>query len=397
MLLIDQKANLLVSKIDFAEKRIKEIYSPDSILKTYIESVTDRIGTLKYQIGLAKSEFEEFVKETSFADKDHLRTAPQRGLLRDILRSYEEIEQSFYLGIDAFLPLISVWIHQSHDENTKREHNLLVAFVKELLKLSGISEDLMTILGETYACLPLYWGNVARHIAFATYTETENLRRWVLLAHEIGHVFYDLHFEEFNSNVIPQVIGKLSERKPLNMAPRELESVIYVWAEKWIPELASDCFAVKTLGPPYAVQFMLAVLDSKPDHVDVSHPPNNMRVYFTMDLLDSLAIPDFNVDSYRGIWNSYSLSVTRPSSQYILDEEIVEAALNGIDRIVSGTPIKGKWNEILSASQALSCGSLPSEDLLSVISAMALLDPTIRLDEIYPWLLERYALDPDAS
>lgn len=343
MLLVNQKADVLFSKIAFAEERIREIGYLDRILETYVEDLANRLNTLRDQVREAQNEFREFVEETNFAEGDYLREAYQRGLLKDMLRTNQEIEQSFYLGVDTFLPLIPVWIHQRHDEDTKRGHNLLVNFVRELLELSKIPELMMTILGETYECLPLYWGNVTKHVVFVTYSEMESLRRWVLLAHEVGHVFYDMHFEDFNSSVIPQVIRKLVLRRPLNIGQRDLENIIYIWTRKWIPELVSDCFSVKILGPPYVIQFMLMVLDSKPDHIDVTHPPNNLRVNFMMDLLESLALPEFDIDLYRSVWNSYLRSITQPSSQYILDEEVVEAALSGIDIVVRDTPVRDKW------------------------------------------------------
>lgn len=396
MLLIDQKADVLLSKISFAEKRIKELDSLDKISETYIEGLTNRLNALKDQIITAQSEFREFIEETSFVESDHLRATPQRELLKDVLRTYEEIEQSFYLGVDTFLPLIPIWIHQRNDKNTKRQHGLLVDFVQRLVKLSAIPEDIMTIIGEAYECLPLYWGNATKHVIFITYSEIESLRRWVLLTHEVGHAFYDLHFQDFNSSVIPQVMRKLFERRPLNITQREYESIVYIWTRKWIPELVSDCFSVKTLGPPYAIQFMLMVLDSEPDRIDISHPPDNLRINFMMDLLESMALPDFYVDFHRGVWNSYSRSITRPSSQYILDEEVVETALSGIDAVVRDVPVRSKWTEILSAREALSGGNVPEEDLVPIIAATALLDSTFNLDQIYERLLERHASSRDA-
>jgi len=185
------------------------------------------------------------------------------------------------------------------------------------------------------------------------------------------------------------------KKRPLSIGQRDFENIIYIWARKWIPELVSDCFSVKTLGPPYVIQFMLMALDSEPENIDVSHPPNNLRVNFMMDLLESLALPRFDIDFYRGVWNSYSRSITQPSSQYILDEEVVVNALSGIDAVVRDTPIRGKWTEILSAEEALSSGNLPEKDLVSIVSAAALLDTTINLDQIYKALLERYTSGSD--
>ena len=396
MLLVDQKAYVLFSKIDFVEKKIKAISSADEILGTYIEDLTDWLNMLKDQVSIAQNEFREFIEQTNFSESDYLQNEAQRGLLKDLLRTYEEIEDSFYLGVDTFLPLIPVWIHQRRNEGTRKGHKLLVDFIQELLRLSRICEVMMPILGEAHACLPLFWGNVMKHIVFVTYSEMQTLRRWVLLTHEIGHAFYDSHFEEFNSSVIPQVMRKLVETRPPTMGQRDLETIIHIWTRKWIPELVSDCFSVKTIGPPYAVQFMLLGLNSEPDRTDASHPPLNLRVNFMMDTLESMALPDFNIDFYRNVWNSYSRSITRPSSRYILHEEVVEAALSGIDTVIRDTPIIGEWTDILVAKRALCDGKVPNKDLVSVVSATALLEPTINLDLVYKTLSERHTLNPDA-
>jgi len=397
MLLVDQKAEVLLSKINFAEKKIGAISSPDKILGTYLKDLADWLKMLKDQVRTAQNEFREFVEETNFSESDCLLNEAQRGLLKDMLRTYEGIEESFYLGVDTFLPLTSVWVHQRSDENTKRGHRLLIRFIQGLLRLSKIPEEMMTILGESHACLPLSWGNIMKHVVFVTYSEMESMRRWALLAHEIGHAFYDLHIEEFNSSVLPLVMRKLVETRPLNLGQRELENIIYIWTRNWIPELVSDCFSVKILGPPYAVQFMLLALNSEPNRTDVSHPPVNLRVNFMMNTLESLALPQFNIEFYRNIWNSYSHSITRPSSQYILHEEVVEAALSGIDRVTHDTPITNKWADIFAAKQALSNGKVPDKDLVSIVSATTLLDPAINLDAIYKILLERHTSGPDAS
>ncbi|KPV63974.1 MAG: hypothetical protein AOA66_0491 [Candidatus Bathyarchaeota archaeon BA2] len=396
MLLVDQKASGLLFKINFAREEIAKIKSPDEILINYLEDLKIWLNKLENQVRKNQELFKQFVTTTNFIEKDHLRDEPQRRLLADILRVCRDVERDFYLGVDAFLPLISVWFHQRSDEGTRRQHKLLVSFIQDMLKLSNIPEVTMVILGETHACLPLYWGKTTRHIVFATLSEIKNLRRWGLLAHEMGHAFYDLNFEEFYLNVIPQVIRKLAETKPINIKPSEFEDTIYIWATKWVPELAADCFAIKNMGPSFLTQFMLIALDSEPDRVEPSHPPTNLRVKFMIDVLESLELSDVNVESYRNIWDAYSRSVSHPSSRYILNEEVVNEALNGINSIVQDSPIKNKWNDIFKAREFLSQGMMPDKDLISIVSATALVDPTINLCPIYETLLERYASNHDS-
>ena len=290
-----------------------------------------------------------------------------------------------------------MWRHQREDRSTRKGHKLLVDFIHGLLQLSGIHEVMIAVLGEAHACLPLSWDPIIKHVVFATYSEIQTIQRWVLLTHEIGHAFYDLHFEEFDASVIPQVIRKLVETRPPTMGQQDLENIIRIWTRKWIPELASDCFAVKTIGPPYVIQFLLLALNSRPNHVDGSHPPFNLRVDFMMDALESMALSNFEIDFYRDVWGSYSRSITHPSSRYILQEEVVETALSGIDAIIRETPMRGKWIDILAAKRDLTCGKVPDKDIVSIISATALLEPVIDLGFVYSALSERNSLGSDAS
>jgi len=397
MLLPYQKIDILLKKINFTEKRIMEISLSDDILKSYIQYLTDWITALREEIRISKNEFEEFLEDTGFSETDYIKHDSQRKLLKDVLRTFEEIEERFYLGVDTFLPLIPVWIHQKGDEETRRGHRLIVHFIKELLQLSKIPEIMITILGEDYACLPLSWGKIQKHVVFVTYSEMENPIRWALLSHEIGHAFYDLNFDEFHSSVIPMVIQKLVETKPLNIGQRVLEDTIYTWTNHWIPELVSDCFSIKTLGPAYLIQFILLVLNSNPDRIEVSHPPSNLRVNFMIDILESLALPDFDIDIYRDIWNSYSRSITWPSSRYILQEEVVESALHGIDAIIQDKPIETIWGDIVEAKQVLSNKKIPEKNLVSIISAASLLATQIDISKLYSTLLERDTHYPDIS
>jgi hypothetical protein len=391
MLLLDQKASDILSKITFAKERVKKIKSPDNILETYIEPLEDWLNTLEQRAKDAKKDFEEFVRETNFIEESYLQEEPQRRLLADILRDFEDIERRFYISVDAFLPLIPIWSSQKRGVEIKRQHSLLVYFVIDLLELSHISESMMAIIGEDYACLPLSWGQTIKHVVFGTYSEIENLRKWVLLAHEVGHAYYDLNAEKFSAALFPQVIRKLIEVKPINLEQRQLESVIYTWTRNWIPELVADCFAVKTLGPPFITQFMLTVLDSQPNLIESTHPPSDLRVGFMMDILDSLSLPDDDTKSYRNVWRSYCYSVSRPSSLYIIHEEVVKTALNGIDSIVQEKPIKKKWTNIQKAKRAISDGALPDQDLLCIVSAFAISEPSIDFHPIYKELLKRHS------
>jgi len=391
MFLLEQKANDIASKIAFAKEIVMSLKSPDNVLQTYMEPFVSWLDILRGRVDQAKANFEEFVHDSGFVQDNYFREEAQRRLLTDILRDFEDIERRIRINVDTFLPLILVWNNQISGTETKQQHKLLMRFIAELLQLCQLPESVMTIIGEDYACLPLEWGQVRKHVVFCTYSEVRSVRKWVLLAHELGHTYYFKIYEKINSSITPQVIGKLYENRPINLDQRNLEEMIYIWTQHWIPELVSDCFAVKTLGPAFVAQFMVTVLDSEPDRVEYTHPPPNLRLRFMTNILDALALPDINVNSYRKMWQSYAHTISRPSSLFITNEEVVETALKGVDSIVIEKPIEKKWADVLEAKKALCLALIPDQDLISIVSALAIAEPNLDHSFLYEALLKRYA------
>jgi hypothetical protein len=397
MFLLDQKAEDIISKITFAEKTISEVKSPDDVLGSYIEPLVSWLSTLKGRVEQAKADFAEFVHSASFGQEGILQNRTQRRLLAAILRDFEDIEKRVYIGVDTFLPLIFVWNSQKNRVETKVCHELLMHFVNDVLQLSSMSGPIMTIVGESYACLPIEWAHIRKHVIFGAYSEMQNLRKCVLLAHEIGHVFYYQNNREISSSIIPRVIRKLCENRPANFDQNNFESIIYIWAQHWIPELVSDCFAVKTLGPAFVYQFMLAALNSQPDQIESAHPPPNLRVNFMLDILETLNLPDINTNAYRRLWQSYAGTVSTPTSVFILDEDVVASALSGIDSILTEKPIEDKWTDILEAKKMVCAGAIPNQDLVSTISALAIEESRGDLAPLHNELLKRYASNSNVS
>jgi hypothetical protein len=390
MYLLDQKAEDIISKITFAKQTINEIKSPDEVLKSYIEPLGDWLKTLKENVKKAKTDFAEFVKNTGFGQEAYIPEKAHRRLLAAILRNFEDIEKRVYLGVDTFLPLIFVWNSQKTRPETKRHHDLLTHFVNDFLKFCCMPEPVMTIIGESYACLPIEWANKRKHIIFGTFSEAHNLRKFVLLAHEIGHVYYYQNSFEINSNVSPQVVKKLSEVRPPNLDQSDFEGAVYIWTNYWIPEFVSDCFAVKTLGPAFVLQFMLTALNGQPDRVKSTHPPTSIRVNFMLDILEALDLSNVNIDDYRSSWQSYTHTVSTPTSLFIANDDVVNTALNSIRSVLTPTPIIDKWTDITDARHALSSGMIPDQDLISTITALAIEESKIDPVQISNELLKRY-------
>lgn len=396
MYLLDKKADDLLSKITFAQQVINGIEAPDDILASYTEPLQSWTTSLRNRVEQAKAEFALFAQASHFSQSESIQESHQRRLLTAILRDYEDIERRIRISLDTFLPLIPVWNNQKQSKETKLHHELLKRFVSDVMQLAHVDGKIMTIVGESYACLPIEWEE-RKHVIFGTYSETKNLHKSVLLSHEIGHVYYYKNEREISSDVIPKVLRKLSQNRPATVDQRDFEDARLAWALHWIPEFVADCFAVRTLGPAFLLQFMLIALNSQPNRPETTHPPSSLRIKFMTDTLQSLNLPNIDINSYQSLWDSYARTVSSPSSVFYLDDEVVTTAFDCISSTVIPTRIDEKWAEILQAREAIEKGTVPNQDLVPTICALAMDESGTDLTAINQELLKRYSSNSNAS
>ncbi|MDR2720566.1 MAG: hypothetical protein LBC03_07180 [Nitrososphaerota archaeon] len=380
----------------FAKQIIKGIETPDEILSSYTEPLQNWLSLLCTRVEQAEADFAQFVQVSHFNQSVPLKENSHRGLLAAILRDYEDIENRIAIELDTFLPLISVWNNQKRSSETRLHHDLLKTFVSDVLKLGNINGYIMTIVGEGYACLPIKWDE-RKHVIFGTYSEMKNLQKSVLLAHEIGHVFYHKNENEIASNITSKVLRQLIESMPLNVDQTVFERARYIWAQHWIPEFVSDCFAVRLMGPAFLLQFMLLAINSQPNSINSTHPPSNLRVKFMVDTLQSLNLSNSNIGHYQALWDSYAHSVSVPNSVFLVDEEVTKTAFDSINSVMLPTCVDEKWVEILEAKKTIEANMVPTADLVSNICALAMVEEhnkgDVDLAMISQALLKRYAHD----
>jgi hypothetical protein len=396
MYLLDQKANDLLSKITFAQQVISEVKAPDEVLLSYTEPLQRWTDSLRSRVQQAKAEFALFTQAAHFSQSGSIQETHERRLLAAILRDYEDIDRRLRIGLDTFLPLIPVWNNQKQSQETRFHHELLKQFVSDVLRLGHVDGHIMTIVGESYACLPIEWEE-RKHVIFGTYSEIKNLHKSVLLAHEIGHVFYHKNEREISSDITPKVLRELSQRMPPNLDQSVFDQASFIWAQHWIPEFVADCFAVRTLGPAFLLQFMLIALNSQPNRIETTHPPSNLRVKFMADTLQSLNLPNIDINSYRALWDSYAHTVSTPNSVFVIDDQVTQTAYDCINSTVIPTCIDQEWPEILEARKAIGKGMVPNQDLIPTISALAMDESDIDLTVINQELLKRYSSNSNVS
>ena len=213
------------------------------------------------------------------------------------------------------------------------------------MQLGHVDGQIMTIVGESYACLPIEWEE-RKHVIFGTYSEIKNLHKAVLLSHEIGHVFYHKNEREISSDITPRVLRGFLKLTP-NLDQNFFDQASFIWAQHWIPEFVADCFAVKTLGPAFLLQFMLIALNSQPNRIETTHPPSNLRIKFMTDTLQSLNLPNIDINSYQVLWDSYAHTVSVPNSVFMVDDQVIKTAYDCVNSTIIPMCIDEKWGEIL--------------------------------------------------
>lgn len=251
----------------------------------------------------------------------------------------------------------------------------------------------LSVFRDNYLCHSCFvgWKKVKGHVVCAPFSEVSTLRRWTILAHEIGHAFFDVHAKQFENKVFPKVRSKIFALSS-GIVKEDIPRAAQIWLESWIPELAADCVATKSLGPAFVSTFISDALHWNPKHVDFqqpTHPPMDTRVRFQLKILGLLDLEDFNVNKLSQVWNSYTRNVIYEIDPFVenllLSPEVVDTASEEILELVKTAPIRDIWISILDAKDMLQAKEWKKISVVSLVGALTLLPSAFGLS----WILER--------
>ena len=136
---------------------------------------------------------------------------------------------------------------------------------------------------------------------------------------------------------------------------------------------------------------MLIALNSQPNRIETTHPPSNLRIKFMTDTLQSLNLPNIDINNYQALWDSYANTVSAPNSIFVVDDQVTKTAYDCVNSTIIPTRIDEKWAEILDARKAFEKGEVPNQDLVPTICALAMDESGIDLTTINQELLKRYS------
>lgn len=399
MHIAEREIQTLIDRITFVAKEISELdKESDPFLSTYITDLRPWLERINGTVHELSDDYEMFREIVHFDEDKALSDEAERGLLTALLRSISQTSSHFALTIDSVVPLLHVWRSQSELRSVSKSRDALLRFSETIMRKNDLHEKVILIVGEpTPSCSPFPWGDVTRHILFMPYSETVQMSRWVLLGHEIGHIYYDTNFDVFNSVVVPRVLRELVENAPLHISTRDLSDASYIWSSHWIPELACDSFAAKTFGPAYVSQFLAYCLSEVPFDSTSTHPHPELRVKLMFEILQGLQLDGFDVNELESKWESYTRSVSLRSSTLLTNDDVFRAASEGIRSVMRNSPILQSWPNLELAKDSLNRGVVPKVDLFDLIASLALAEPTHSVMQAVEQYLDGNSFDLEVS
>ncbi len=248
-----------------------------------------------------------------------------QAILTSLLRNIRTIEEDIKLSIEYASRYTHLWSAQRCDTVFRYPHIALDHFITGTLSLLGIDSNEFTIpvFFDEPGCSPnLYLpdlaGNKCCHAIWLPSTARKTLCSWVLLSHEVGHIYYD-HMKGkigLAYQPIEDSIGNLIRTMDADKGAGLKAKMEDAW-ENWLPELFSDFVAVKCMGLAYIQESMTHWFDHELYSFDLelTHPPNGYRLEFMIKTLESIPDMSDNAIMLRDHW-------TREISAIVLKKDL---------------------------------------------------------------------------
>ncbi len=378
-------------RIQTARRLIQRLRDPNTALSTYVEFAEASLASIASEVDAAKRLIALIIRRIPSVQivSEEIEPTLSR-ILTALVREIVRIESRFYFEIDTLVPYLRNWALQANDEDVTYERKLLEIFTNDLITEVGLNERAILVFTDQYACHSclLEGGTPRGHVVSAPFSEFTRLGRWVVIAHEIGHGYFDYHWTELESEVAPSLAIAIRELRPDRR--RESQLATEIWLGRWIPELIADCLAVKLVGPSFTLQFMSDAIHDNPffvEELEPTHPPPATRLSFQLQILRFLDLPGFDLPNLESRWSAYVAHVqyaVEPFVQFLLSPQIVEYVTAAVQRIVSVAPIRRIWPDILDAKSSLLKHEVGKVRLMPLICALGLLPSTFDAN----WVLD---------
>ncbi len=204
---------------------------------------------------------------------------------------------------------------------------------------------------------------------------------WILLSHELGHVFYAQNRTEIEGANIRNIVKYLAERAPTTTRTRDdFRSYIRLWREHWLQELISDLFACALLGTSYTIALIDSLQDPEAGAFSKTHPPLSARIHIQLYYLNAI-VPELARECER-YWKSFEEHFCSKSFNYPFGGEILENIVQSFKDILPNPPVFNILNKVKEFRKELESNNVPETgDVLSMICALALSNNKLKIRE----------------
>jgi len=367
--------SLLGSFIDDLLLRVKiSRQVAQELLKT--EESKDYVDDIIKAIDLTEQKINELVEQIEILTgllQEYREQIDILMALNHLIEQVDDLDKRFKIHIEYLM--LELKTHQLYLKQYPDRMRALYAFANYLCNCAGLNLSILPIPGiYRYAFIPFRPHNNERYVMSIPFLDINLPRKWVLLAHEVGHILWNYT----NSATKKRILKELAE-KVMDLSPDFDTGVKYysLWERKWLPELFADATGVSLAGPSFTYQFVYEVFTSTPrsewKRRDLFHPPPDIRMELQLNLLQNQEIWKEEFENLKTLWEQFSEQTIDEELAFPFDSEINNFVLNSIMKITRPPKAIKYWSEVIELKEKLLEGSEDRNPL--VVLAIATLSP----------------------
>jgi len=281
---------------------------------------SELVSRLEYVLSEVESDLDLRVRLCKYLPSIKRRRVAYKELYTRILFNLRQHRQSIYLLYMVY-ELISLREKARENVTYRRFLDLADKYVDSLTEALNMPTDLLIIVApqSEYASLP-----ILSKRAFIVMLPPTNLAKpwkWVLLSHELGHLYFQYYRERILIRILPAIEEELRD---VVRDEEQVKGYVSLWGEYWLQEIVSDIVAVSLCGPAYLKMLITEATEPKPAQVYGAHPPLDARALAQMTYMKFTGAPDELMLIMERVWREFRNGVLEMDSlPDYLNEEIV--------------------------------------------------------------------------
>jgi len=206
--------------------------------------------------------------------------------------------------------------------------------------------------------------------------------KWVLLTHELGHLFYEIQKYEILPEVMPKIEDALQNSLPSEVNKEEkVRRYKDSWSELWLKEIVADIIGASLCGPAYPRALITQLSDPAPTSYASDHPPLEARIMSGIEYLKRVEAPNKMVEAMERIWRKFRENIH--DSQVLpgfFSREILMSIAQQIADLLPEPFIVSNWEDVLRIEKEIP--EIEKKDVKLLIPAITLSDRKIRATDI---------------